>query len=340
MGFLKLPNGRELAVVIDEYSSFPVTKIVRTTAAEHVTPELEEIFGILGIPSVLNTDNGPLFNGQPFAQFCSYMGIMHRKIVPEHPQSNGQAERFMRSLAKAIRSASVEGRDWQQVLNEFLRAYRDTPHPTTGEAPAKLMFVRCRLSRLPSLVDADNKDDSKIRQRDAAKKAQSAGHSDRRRRARLGNKLVVGDIVFAKQRKTSKWMTRFGQVEFRVKATKGTMITVVDPYGRELTRERSTFKRKVGAHESSEAVPILPTKSHFKDKDIFAPRFEPQPPKPIEKPVAVEHPEPAPGADQSREEAEALKPVEAVQAEVPPNPRRSTRSTKGVARFITILQWM
>lgn len=45
--------------------------------------------------------------------------------------------------------------------------------------------------------------------------------------------LKVGD--FAKQKLTNKWMTRFGPAEYVVKTLKGSMITVVDQNGRELT---------------------------------------------------------------------------------------------------------
>ncbi len=132
--FGPLPNKNELMMVVDEMSRFPVVREVKTTAAEYVCPALHETFAMLGIPSVLKTDNGPPFNGANFGKFCAHMGIQHRKITPEHSQANGSAERFMPSLAKVVRSAK-EKRDWRAALNEFLRSYRAAPHSVTGVAP-------------------------------------------------------------------------------------------------------------------------------------------------------------------------------------------------------------
>jgi hypothetical protein len=109
--FGPLPNKNELMVVRDEMSRFPLVEEVKKTAAEHVCPALDKIFSLLGIPSQLKTDNGPPFNGHKFNNFCTHMGIKHRKVTPEHPEANGGAERFMPSLAKVVRVALEEKRD-------------------------------------------------------------------------------------------------------------------------------------------------------------------------------------------------------------------------------------
>jgi hypothetical protein len=76
-------------------------------------------------------------------------------------------------------------------------------------------------------------------------KAKSATYSDKRRRARSIRRLKVGDIIVAKQKRTNKWMTRFGSAEYIVEAIKGTMVTVIDHKGWRLTLERSSFKALV-----------------------------------------------------------------------------------------------
>ena len=245
MDFLGLPNGRELGVIIDKCSRFPVAFEVTTTAAAHVTPKLDELFSILGIPSEIMTDNGPPFNGREFAEFCEHFGIRNRKVTPEWPHANGLAEGFMKNLAKVIRSAQVEGREWKIAMNEFLRNYRDTPHPTTLMAPSEMMFKRCRSSRLPIIDDVD----TTVRVTDEKKKAKSARYSNKRQRAHYDD-LNIGDTVFAKQKRTNKWMTRFGSAEYEVKTIKGSMITAVDRNGRELTRDRSWFIKKYGKDEN------------------------------------------------------------------------------------------
>ncbi len=75
----------------------------------------------MGIPSILKTDNGPPFNGHKFEEFCKYFGIKHRKITPYHPQADGTAEACMKNMARVIRSAIVDKKDWRQVLKSIFK---------------------------------------------------------------------------------------------------------------------------------------------------------------------------------------------------------------------------
>ena len=61
-------------------SRMPVVEEVISTAAEYVLPKLDSIFSLMGIPSILKTDNGPPFIGHKFEEFCKYFGIKHRII--------------------------------------------------------------------------------------------------------------------------------------------------------------------------------------------------------------------------------------------------------------------
>ena len=123
-----LPSGQTLMVVIDEYSRFVEVETVSSTSAVAVIPKLDKIFATHGIPELLKTDNGPPFTSHAFNTFARELGFQHRKITLLWPKANAEAERFMRSLGKAIRTARAEQKDWQKELNNFLRNYRSTPH--------------------------------------------------------------------------------------------------------------------------------------------------------------------------------------------------------------------
>ncbi|XP_069189914.1 uncharacterized protein [Procambarus clarkii] len=77
-------------------------EIIGSTSAKAVIPKLEKIFQNFGIPEVVKTDNGPPFNGQDFVNFAEHIGFRHRREMPLHPQANGEVERFMQLLIKAI----------------------------------------------------------------------------------------------------------------------------------------------------------------------------------------------------------------------------------------------
>ena len=153
MDFLgPLPSGDYLMVVIDEYSRFPEVEIVTSTSARSTIPKLDAIFARQGIPEVLKSDNGPRFNGVELKNFAEHLGFQHRKITPLWPRANGEAERFMMTLEKCVRTATIEHKNWKEELNKFLRQYRATPHSTTGISPCEALNQRKLKTTLPEVT--------------------------------------------------------------------------------------------------------------------------------------------------------------------------------------------
>ena len=74
--------------------------------------------------------------------------IRHITSSPFHPRTNGQAERFVQSFKKAIKSASGDSACINKKLNSFLCKYRITPQGTTNETPSILMYGRNIRTRL------------------------------------------------------------------------------------------------------------------------------------------------------------------------------------------------
>ncbi|CAK1540178.1 unnamed protein product [Leptosia nina] len=52
------------------------------------------------------------------------------------PQQNGEVER---------QNKSIEKKDLQDSLNDFLKMYNSTPHSVTGKTPTKLFYKRQNL---------------------------------------------------------------------------------------------------------------------------------------------------------------------------------------------------
>ena len=143
MDFLgPVPTGDYLCVIIDDYSRFPFVEPVSSTSEKAVIPILDKVFSQEGFPLVLKTDNGPPMNSPKFSRWLEGAGTKHRKITPLWPKANGEAERFMKTLNKAVRTAILEKGSWKQELYRFLRHYRATPHSTTGKSPAEMLKNR------------------------------------------------------------------------------------------------------------------------------------------------------------------------------------------------------
>ena len=135
-----LPSGEKLLVLVDEYSRFPIVKILKSTTAGIVNGVLDEVFNLFGRPKILKSDNGPPFQSFEFEQFLRANGIIHRKITPLWPRANGICERFMRNINRVLRNCEVNCKPWRKEVEIFLRTYRATPHSSTGVAPEQLLF--------------------------------------------------------------------------------------------------------------------------------------------------------------------------------------------------------
>ena len=256
------PNGDYLLVVTDDFSRYPEVEILRSTSAKAVIPHLDSIFARQGIPNVVRTDNGPPFNSEDFQKFATHLGFTHRRITPMWPRANGEAERLMRTLEKAIRTAVIEGKNWRQELFTFLRQYRATPHSTTGKSPSELLNGRKLKSTLPQIQH--DLAPQEVRQTDAKRKTEMKEYADRCSHAK-NTDLSVGDKVLLKQPKQNKMSTPFKPEPLEIKDEKGSMITAQNAE-RTVTRNASFFKKL----PSSVPVQLIPSD----EEEIFTPSIE------------------------------------------------------------------
>lgn len=159
-------------LVIDSHSKWP--EIVPTThiSTAATVAMLRGLFGRFGMPNVIVSDNGRQFTSAAFADFCNTNGIEHIRTAPYHPQSNGQAERFVDSFKRALKKIKVGEVSLQEALDTFLLTYRSTPNKQLPEmkTPAEVMFGRrirtCLELLRPPIKVSPNADDVPSRTRD------------------------------------------------------------------------------------------------------------------------------------------------------------------------------
>ena len=269
------PSGEVLLVVIDEFSRFPEVEILHSTTANAVIPKLDCIFSRQGIPKVVKSDNGPPFNSNEFAKFASFLGFEHRKVTPYWPQANGEVERFMRTLGKAIRTAHLEKKNWKQEMNAFLRQYRATPHSTTDVSPSEALNGRKIQTLLPQLTEVNQSDIyNSIHEKDSEKKRKMKEYADQRRRSETSG-IKVGDVVLIRQPKTNKLSTPFNPHPYKVVARKGSMVTAENG-SHKVTRNVSFFKKiettPVTENETDdEADDPIPSAQHHQEQIAVLP---------------------------------------------------------------------
>lgn len=137
-------------VAVDAFSKWPEIFRTKSTMTIKTIEMLEEIFTRYGYCSTLVSDNGPQFTADAFKNYCLSKGIEHIRTAPYHPQSNGQAEKFVDLLKTGLRKAKGNA---DEKLREFLSAYRSTPSYSLGmKSPAELFFGRGMRTQLDLLM--------------------------------------------------------------------------------------------------------------------------------------------------------------------------------------------
>jgi hypothetical protein len=237
------PTNEHVMAIYDDGSKFAWVEVVNSVSSEVTCKRLDTIFGIIGIPHEVKTDNSTTFTSETFKRFVNYLGFNHRLITPLWPQANGGVESFMRNLGKVIKTAKVDGVCWKSRLNEFMRNYRATPHTMTKVAPAQLIFRNAHTSRLPRYKSGFVPEpiDVQASANDQSKKRKMVDYANKYFRTKEVN-FQVGDRVLVKQNQKNKTMTPFDPIPFEIINIKGTMITARN-CNKTLTRNISFFKK-------------------------------------------------------------------------------------------------
>jgi len=83
-----LPAGENIFVIVDYYPRYFEAVIMKTVTSATIVRVLEGIFGRLGLPYSLRSDNGSLFVSDAFQNFLRDNGVEHRRITPLAPWQN------------------------------------------------------------------------------------------------------------------------------------------------------------------------------------------------------------------------------------------------------------
>nr|XP_037273093.1 uncharacterized protein K02A2.6-like [Rhipicephalus microplus] len=106
---------------------------------------LRTLFCRFGLPHTVVSDNGTPFTGWEFKEFLQQNGVVHVRAPPYHPQSNGLAERAVRTIKDGLKKFG--GPDLSRALARTLCRYRNTPLPS-GRSPSEMLLgyqLRTRL---------------------------------------------------------------------------------------------------------------------------------------------------------------------------------------------------
>ena len=137
-------KNRYILVITDSFSKWvEIHPIPDETASTCARILLNEVICRYGCPLDLHSDQGRNFQSNIFKELCEMLEIRKTRSSPRNPKSNGQPERFNRSLLPMIRSyLKGQQKEWDLHLGCLAGAYRMTPHESTTLTPNMLMLGR------------------------------------------------------------------------------------------------------------------------------------------------------------------------------------------------------
>lgn len=141
--FVKSSRGHtHLLVVVDAFTKFCFVKPVRNTNTQNVVRVLAEIFYTFRIPDRLISDRGSCFTSHAFKRFALDKGFKHILNAVASPRSNGQVERYNRTILDSLKTFSVKHgeKDWDNHLGKVQWGLNNTIQKTTGRTPAEVLF--------------------------------------------------------------------------------------------------------------------------------------------------------------------------------------------------------
>ena len=217
------PSGENLLLLVDYYSRYPEVEIMKHITAAALEPRLRRIFARYGVPQEIVTDNAKTFRSSRFSNLMREFGMKHRRITPRYPRANGEAEWLNRSInQQGGENRNCRVTRWRKTIDDWLLAYRTTPHTVTGQPPAATMFGRNVDDKLPSLQPSApiKINRTSYRQQDARNKQKEKNYHDAKRKAQDCS-IKVGDQVLIRSEKKEKVALPWRANPFLVRAVKG-----------------------------------------------------------------------------------------------------------------------
>ena len=140
------PNGNIYVMVMTDYFSKWVEAVALPNETAETTVDClnKNIVQRHGPPKIIVSDRGSNFTAKLFRSFCKTLHIEQRLTTSYNPASNGETERYNRTLISMLRKELEDGshHNWEDMLGDVCFAYRASIHSSTLEFPYYLLHGR------------------------------------------------------------------------------------------------------------------------------------------------------------------------------------------------------
>lgn len=199
---------RHILVIVDGFSKFVKFYATKRTDSKEVIKHLRHYFRQYSAPIRIVSDRATCFTSKQFTKFLKERNICHVLNATASPQSNGQVERFNRTLIPMLAKLVEhdDNKNWDSVLEEAEFAFNNTLNRVINSTPSKALFgvnqkrSNDKLEESISEINLDKRNLKEIRQNIVS----HTKHSQLKSKIYADSKRVpahlykLGDIVLIK----------------------------------------------------------------------------------------------------------------------------------------------
>ncbi len=129
--------------VIDLFTSYAITRPLKTKGMEEVAHNLYQIMCDWGPPIILQSDEGKEFINQVLERVCDMLKVKQKPATPHTHRAMGSVERLNRTVEESLRKLLGGALAlWDEVLPLATFYYNTTVRSLSKTSPYALMFTR------------------------------------------------------------------------------------------------------------------------------------------------------------------------------------------------------
>ena len=135
---------KNILVVTDHFTRYAQCYVTEQQTAKTVADVMiNQFFANYGWPDKILTDRGTCFENLLFQEICDQAKVKKLRTTAYHPQTNGQCERFNKTLIRMIGTLPVSHKqNWQEWVPTLGHAYNCSMPSVTGFSPYFLIYGR------------------------------------------------------------------------------------------------------------------------------------------------------------------------------------------------------
>lgn len=129
-----------ILMITDSFSKYIFCRPTRTVNSKEVCDHLKDLFSLFGKPERIVSDRGTAFTSKRFKEFVIQYHIKHILNAVASPRSNGQVERYNRTILDRLNTSVDHEGQWLEKLPDVVWGVNNTVNASTGRIPHQLMF--------------------------------------------------------------------------------------------------------------------------------------------------------------------------------------------------------